>query len=564
MTARVIAIGLDCGDAKRVREWMSQGYLEALRGIRDRGAWCELDVVGHFRDEAVWTEVLCGCRSNKTGFFSPFGLLEGSYDIQWTPVYDYQEYPLFYALDPTRKIAAFDIPHCSSIADEISGIQVLSWGAHYPTFPKLSSPEGLWSELVNTYGTHPAVDLMSTGVGWWDTAFVETMFDALMEGVSRRATICADLLRRDQWDLFFTVLSETHEACHQFESPDHPCSPKKQARGRLPERPMLEVYQAVDREFFNHLAAGLEPDTYLVVFSITGSTGTTLDLANAVILPEFLYRLSFPGNGMFSDSAADDIRSEGCSKTAMPTWSAEMWNRRTDSRLAALFMNPFAARINYPKSNGGLKHESNVVTEFTSRVFNGLRRRLARMFLGFEYGSHAWIPASWYKRHWPAMKAFALPSTEAGRIRINVKGREPHGLIEPQHYESVCAELISHLRRLTDARTGTPVVKDVIKWRSASHAHELNAPDEDLTIVWNEVPFDATESPKVGRIGPFPFCRLGAHSPGGFLIVQGPGIEPGSTLPRGDVMDLAPTILSLMGVRVPDYFDGKPLLTSSA
>src|SRR5271157_1233929 len=109
MTARVIAIGLDCGDAKRVREWMSQGCLEGLGGIRARGAWCELNVTGHFRDEAVWTEVLCGCRANKTGFFSPFGLLKGSYDVQWTPVYDYQEYPLFYALDPMRKIAAFDI-----------------------------------------------------------------------------------------------------------------------------------------------------------------------------------------------------------------------------------------------------------------------------------------------------------------------------------------------------------------------------------------------------------------------------------------------------------------------
>jgi hypothetical protein len=564
MTARVIAIGMDCGDAKQVREWMSQGYLEALRGIRDRGAWCELDVTGHFRDEAVWTEVLCGCRANKTGFFSPFGLVEGTYDIKRTPVYDYLEFPLFYALDPTRKIVAFDTPHCSSIADEINGIQVLSWGAHYPTFPKLSSPECLWSELVNTYGTHPAIDLISTGVGWWDTGFVETMFDALMKGLTLRSAICRDLLGQDRWDLFFTVFSETHEACHQFELPDHPCSPKNEHRGGLPERPIVELYQALDREFFNHLASDLDPHTYLVVFSITGSTGATLDLANAVILPEFLYRLSFPGNGMFLGSAADEIRTGSCSKIAMPTWSAEMWRRRTDSRLAALFMNPFAARINYPKSNRGLKRESNVVTEFTSRVFNGLRRRLARMFLGFEYGSHAWIPASWYKRHWPAMKAFALPSTEAGRIRINVKGREPHGLIEPQHYESVCAELIAHLRGLSDARTGTPVVKDVIKWRSASHAHELNVPDEDLTIVWNEVPFDVADSPKVGRIGPFPFCRLGAHSPGGFFIAQGPGIEPGSTLPRGDVMDVAPTILKLMGVRVPDYFDGKPLLISSA
>ena len=562
MTARVIAIGVDCGDAKRVTEWMRQGSLEGLRRIRARGAWCELDVEGHFRDEALWTEVLCGCRANKTGFFSPFGLLEGSYDIKWTSVYDYQEYPLFYALDPMRKIAAFDIPHCSSIANEVNGIQVLSWGTHYPTFPKLSSPEGLWSELVNTYGTHPAVNLITSGVGWWDTAFVETMFNALMKGLTLRAAICRDLLRRDRWDLFFTVISETHEACHQFELPDHPCSPKNKDRGGLPEKPMLELYQALDREFFDHLASDPDAQTYLVIFSITGSTGATLDVANAVILPEFLYRLSFPGKAMFSSSAADDIRAESCSKIAVPTWSAEMWRRRTDS-LAARFVNPFAAPINYTLSDKRLKHKNNVVAEFVSKVLNGLRHRFALLFQGLEHGRHAWIPASWYRHYWPDMKAFALPSTEAGRIRLNLKGREPHGLIEPQNYDSVCDELILHLKTLSDARTGKPAVKEVIKWRSASQAHGQNVPDEDLSVVWNEVPFDVVDSPKVGRIGPFPFCRLGSHSPGGFLIVQGPGIEPGSTLPRGDVMDVAPTILNLMDVELPDYFDGKSILGSS-
>jgi predicted AlkP superfamily phosphohydrolase/phosphomutase len=562
MTARVIAIGLDCGDAERVKEWISQGCLEGLRAVRAQGAWCQLEVTGHFRDEAVWTEVLCGCRADKTGFFSPFEFLEGTYDLQWKPVYDYQEYPLFYDLDPTCNIAAFDVPHCSSIADRISGIQVLSWGAHYPTFPRLSSPKGLWSELADTYGTHPAVELINIGAGWWDETFVKTLFDALIEGASLRATICRDLLRRDKWDLFFTVISETHEACHHFESPDHPCSPKREPRARLPESPMLELYQVLDRELFNRLAFDVDPHGYLAVFSITGSTGTTLDLANAVILPEFLYRLSFPGNGMFPDSKTADIDSGGCSKPAMGTWSAEMWRRRADSRLAALFMNPFAAPIDYPQSKGRLSQENNIISAFASKVLNGLRRRLACMILGFEYGRHAWIPASWYKRHWPAMKAFALPSTEAGRIRFNVKGREPHGLIEPEHYDYACEELISHLRELSDARTGTPAVKDVIRWRRASHAAGRNVPDEDLTVVWNEVPFDAAESPKVGRIGPFPFCRLGSHNPGGFLIVSGPGIEPGSTLPSGDVIDLAPTILNLMGVQVPDYFDGKPLLAA--
>ncbi|NEO02632.1 MAG: nucleotide pyrophosphatase, partial [Moorea sp. SIO3I7] len=49
------------------------------------------------------------------------------------------------------------------------------------------------------------------------------------------------------------------------------------------------------------------------------------------------------------------------------------------------------------------------------------------------------------------------------------------------------------------------------------------------------------------------------HRSDGFLVIQGQDIEPGSSLPAGHSLDLAPTILNLMGAPIPDYFQGKPL-----
>jgi arylsulfatase A-like enzyme len=40
---------------------------------------------------------------------------------------------------------------------------------------------------------------------------------------------------------------------------------------------------------------------------------------------------------------------------------------------------------------------------------------------------------------------------------------------------------------------------------------------------------------------------------------MGPGIAPGTRLEGGNVLDLAPTVLALLGVREPEGLDGKPL-----
>ena len=56
------------------------------------------------------------------------------------------------------------------------------------------------------------------------------------------------------------------------------------------------------------------------------------------------------------------------------------------------------------------------------------------------------------------MPAFALPSFYDGRIRINLRGRERHGIVDPSRYEETCRDLETLLRECRDPRTGEPVV----------------------------------------------------------------------------------------------------------
>jgi arylsulfatase A-like enzyme len=50
----------------------------------------------------------------------------------------------------------------------------------------------------------------------------------------------------------------------------------------------------------------------------------------------------------------------------------------------------------------------------------------------------------------------------------------------------------------------------------------------------------------------------------GFLLAAGPGVAPGGR-PEAHALDIPPTILALLGARIPAHFDGKPLpLTTDA
>ncbi|HLD94743.1 MAG TPA: hypothetical protein VI703_11135, partial [Anaerolineales bacterium] len=55
-----------------------------------------------------------------------------------------------------------------------------------------------------------------------------------------------------------------------------------------------------------------------------------------------------------------------------------------------------------------------------------------------------------------------------------------------------------------------------------------------------------------------PEGRSGNHFPEGFLIATGKGIKEGA-ISDAHILDLAPTILNLLGQPVPDLMEGKVL-----
>src|SRR5262249_38778454 len=165
---------------------------------------------------------------------------------------------------------------------------------------------------------------------------------------------------------------------------------------------------------------------------------------------------------------------------------------------------------------------------------------------------------------WKRSKAFALPSGDfQGFVSINLAGREPWGVIRPgSEYRQLCEEIRSELMRLINPATGRPAVLDVVTPSSTYEGENLSLL-ADLVILWaKDAPIQALYHPALGTIsgaaeGDF---RKSQHTPEGFMIAAGPHIKRGAVVSGASIMDLAPTILYLMGVPVPRDMDGRVLL----
>jgi predicted AlkP superfamily phosphohydrolase/phosphomutase len=161
------------------------------------------------------------------------------------------------------------------------------------------------------------------------------------------------------------------------------------------------------------------------------------------------------------------------------------------------------------------------------------------------------------------MRAFAIPSNNmTGAIRINVKGRDPAGLVGPgAEYETLCRELTEALLALENAETGRPAVQWV---RRADELYQGPRLSElpDLFVEWDHgAPIRTLRSPRIGTLtGVFGGRRTGDHWQGGWLVGRGPRFRAGQA--EGDIrtQDIGPTVLEFFDLPAPRAYEGKSRL----
>jgi predicted AlkP superfamily phosphohydrolase/phosphomutase len=159
---------------------------------------------------------------------------------------------------------------------------------------------------------------------------------------------------------------------------------------------------------------------------------------------------------------------------------------------------------------------------------------------------------------WGGTQAFAASSGEQG-IRINLKGREEFGTVEPGDYEAVRDRIIAQLRELRDPETGEQVVDEIVKREEVYSGPSLErAPDIVFGCCGGKYISDAFPDEQIFEKTDWT-RGMGTHRLYGMFMATGPGIRQGAQLQAAQLQDLTPTILYALRQPIPDDLDGRVL-----
>ncbi len=150
-----------------------------------------------------------------------------------------------------------------------------------------------------------------------------------------------------------------------------------------------------------------------------------------------------------------------------------------------------------------------------------------------------------------------------GRLFLNVEGREPEGTIAPEDYDRVCTELKEQLEAMTDPHgqlLGTKV------YRPSEIYQSVHGVAPDLIIIFGDLYWRSIGTVGYNTIYVFDNDTGpdGAnHAQNGMFILSQPGVEGQGRVEGQRLLNIAPTLLTLLDIPVPSDMQGLPMATRS-
>lgn len=152
----------------------------------------------------------------------------------------------------------------------------------------------------------------------------------------------------------------------------------------------------------------------------------------------------------------------------------------------------------------------------------------------------------------PDTPVYSMPP---GRFYLNLEGREPNGMIDPNSYEDLIQEISKRLVKLEDPETGEPIIKHVYRKNEVYSGSQTDRAPDLIAMAYNGYDLkggmnktsltDKTE-------------LVGMHTYDDALVyIKDHDISKSDP----EIVDLMPTILELMEVDSLRDLDGKSLIS---
>jgi predicted AlkP superfamily phosphohydrolase/phosphomutase len=181
-----------------------------------------------------------------------------------------------------------------------------------------------------------------------------------------------------------------------------------------------------------------------------------------------------------------------------------------------------------------------------------LKRAVPQALASFQKVAH--------RIDWSRTRAYC-PSAPGSGLWVNLRGREPHGIVTPgAEYEDVVEQLRERLLAYRDPTTGEPVVAAVHRREEAYRGpHCEGGPDLLVETARTVCMVEGLGRRPLMPAGRGPEERTGNHARDGIVVLHGEDIRSGAVLPLAAIEDVAPTVLHLLGLPVDADMDGRVL-----
>ena len=452
-SSRLVVIGLDSADFDLIQKWVHEGHLPTIAGLMESGSWGTLRSTANVGSASVWPSFFSGVSPAKHCGLGRRRLKSGTYRI----IHDrnarvIKRDPFWLQLSQAgKRIAVLDVPRTYP-SDGFNGIQLVDWGTHDKDWGASSYPREYLKHIIDRFGPYPIPDFNEFLYTNTELSALSEFSKALISSVKKKELVSQYILEQESWDLFITVFSEPHGGGHllwHLMDRDHPAYDSKIAQ--LLGDSLLNIYSSIDSAISKLMDVASD-----VNFLIVSPAGMGPDYTGSHLLPEILKRLDLVVGRQ--RTPPDNTLSEKIKYSANKLFElvpAGRWG---------------------PQAIINLK---NMLPVGILKAIEPLKKLIPKQTLNSVKSQLKTIGRSWRSR-----KAFCTPSDFNGSIRINVKGREPEGLVEPgAEYESLCSDLIRELGNFINIDTGEKAASDVLRVHQMYTGEYL---DElpDIVVKW--------------------------------------------------------------------------------
>jgi predicted AlkP superfamily phosphohydrolase/phosphomutase len=507
---RVLVVGLDALTPHLVEKWVADGRLPNLAKLTSQGAWGPLNSVPNRNSAPAWSTMVTGLNPGKHGVYWFTEDDPTTYDYRFVNG-SFRRGKAFWRVlsEEGQRVAVINVP-LTFPAEPVNGLFISGLDSPGSDDPRFTHPSDLRHEIHRVAGGEYVVH--ASLAGYVMSGRSEEGLDRLPRSIDRRLAVTQHLLETRPWDAFMVVFTESDVVQHFFWRQMADPAPSDSQRDR---NAIEDIYRHLDRVLGELMEAAGENTTVVVV----SDHGARYDDGLARALPNWLEQL-----GMLA------YRS-GSGRTLL---------RSLATRGGAALYHELARRLS-PE----VKHK-------LSTRLPGARRRVEVMM-------------SFAKLDWSQTKAY----TDGVRpeIWINLRGRQPEGVVSAEDYDAVRAEIIEKLESAVCVRTGQPLVRRVRR-REDVYSGPFVERSPDLVVEWVDenacldirYPDGSTSTLRKEHRPADPYDRFlnGGHDQQGLIALLGPGIRPGR-IEGAEIADVTPTVLFLRDAPIPSDVDGRIL-----